>query len=418
MALASVLPVLFECRFGVRLERLNASAQQRGEERPKAAQEKGQQPQQTQKGQQLQGKEEQHEDQKSPPQREWPCLPLGFVSVLLFIAAEAVSCWTVFVPSAKAGPKGKGKTLDGPLGMLIEASKKAITVVEAALKKDRQSGDSWSGSAERITLIVMEALTKGEAFDAVHSISMLVAFLAVTISMVGHYVPPLMKGLFRKGRSPVRRGLFALVPVMLFGILQWQSLVKVWKALQAKDLIPALPGPLRVAALLVAAVPGPGKAPEVPMFAVLQAGSLMASISAEIANGRLPTYMALFFHGHIPKTMVDSRVMTFLVPTLLALTWVSIVHLRRNKGFLLLAMLASAASSPLLLIHGWKQVAPVLGVTKELAKGLSQVLSVLHVACGLSLLMAGGTLTIMSLMFMGNLLVRIHGYEAFVGLLW
>lgn len=428
MALASMLPVLFECRFGQKIDRLSAETKARKEARLLEAQkQQGKEARKEAKKAEKEAKkaEKQEEDQEASPAAAWPTLPLGFTSVCFFILAEVVSCWKIFVPSAKAAAdaaKGKGKAvgIEGPLGLLIEAVKKATKMVEAALKKGKKSGEevSFSSSAEKSILVVMESLASREAFDVAHTLLMLVALLAVMTSMLGHYVLPAWKSLCKEGRSQFRCGLCVLVPVVVFGVLQGPSLLKVWKALQAQDLLPSLPRPLRVIALISAAAPGPGKAPELPMFAVLQAGSLMATISAEIARGRLAQYLAVFVHSdNLWKTAMDSRVMTFLVPTLLAAVWVCIVHLRKNKGFLFVAMLASMASSPILIIKFWPKAAPHLGVHKDLAMGLVKVLSVLYVTISFSLLAAGGTLTILSVMFLGNLLVRIHGHEAFAGLL-
>eukprot|EP00411_Alexandrium_monilatum_P039764 CAMPEP_0175392092 /NCGR_PEP_ID=MMETSP0095-20121207/32246_1 /TAXON_ID=311494 /ORGANISM="Alexandrium monilatum, Strain CCMP3105" /LENGTH=429 /DNA_ID=CAMNT_0016690663 /DNA_START=29 /DNA_END=1318 /DNA_ORIENTATION=+ len=429
MSLASMLSVLLECRFGAKLERLQRASRGGGEvARPAAgpgevkSKQKGkQQPKEAKKElQEEQQQQQQPQDGEGVTSREWPALPVGAVSILLFMAAEVVACWSMFAPSAKAGrgPKAKAEAAEDPLGVLVEAVKAGVKKADAAKKRERPGDVNMVSSMERLVAVASESLTQREAFDAAHAMVMLVALLAVLISMLGRVVQPAVSGLFRGGRALPPRGTLVLVPLGLFGLLQWQSLAKTWKALQAEQLLPSLPRPLRIAALLLATPPQPGKAPEVPMFAALQAGSLVATISAEIAAGRFAVYIAHFSNDALLKAMVDSRVMAFLAPTMLALLWVSFVHLRRRKGFMMLAAVFSAVSSPAVVITCWKAAAPMLGHAEDPAAGLVRVLSIVHLVCGLSFFMAGGTITILSAMALGNLLVRIHGADVFGGLLF
>lgn len=380
-SLASLIPVLLECRFGGSRIRHTELLQEK--------------------------QQEQQKEGKPPAQSEWPSLPLGIPSTLLFLASEALACRGIFVTSAQAASKSKS-SVGGPLGTFLKGITKGQQVVKSK---------AAAGTLDKMSTIVVVSLDQPGAFDAAHGIVMLVSLGTVIIALLGRLAWPMMKQLGRRGSGASLLWVIALTaPVLLFGFLRWQAVMKAWKVLRGERMLANLQAPLRAAALIAAARPVPGEAGGTPaLFASLQAASLASAISAELASGSLATAIEPFFKKPLLTAVFDSAACQLLVPTLLALIWMSVVHLQKQPGQLALAALLSVASSPMLLAMGWGKVAAALGVSSLIAaeKSLTQIVSVIYAVVGASLFFSSGTITLMSVAFVVQLLMRIHGVEPF-----
>jgi len=267
-----------------------------------------------------------------------------------------------------------------------------------------------------MSTIVVEALDKPGAFDAAHSIVMLLALSTVAIAIVSRCFMPAVR-CCRRGGVPWRSSAALAAPVLLFGALNWQALGKAWRTLQGEKLLVVLQGPLRAAALIAAAVPsGHDKTDGTPAgYAALQVASLAASLSVEVAQGRLAKSLGAFSQQPMLNAAFDSSLLKYVAPAAIALLWVALVHLQRKPIKMMMAALLSVMSSPVVAALGWERAALSLGLGGSLAtaKGLTQVLSVLYTVTAVTLFIAGGTISLVSVMVMAQLLVRIHGVEAF-----
>mmetsp|Transcript_78177 Transcript_78177/g.154956 ORF Transcript_78177/g.154956 Transcript_78177/m.154956 type:complete len:396 (-) Transcript_78177:45-1232(-) len=369
LSLASLLPVILACRFGDLRKRHIQSNQ----------------------------KKEQEQQQDKLPR-----VPLGFISTLLLIAAEALACRGVFFVT-----KGKGKaTLGGPMGALVAGVGKGYKTVQTTKSL---------GFLDRVSTMVVIAFDQETAFNAVHGIAMLVALLTLSTAILGRLAFPVMKQCGRGACKHLFRLMALAVPVFLFGVLRWQTITKAWKMVQTEKSLADIRMFLRAAALIAATGPGSDEDGGTPaMFMVLQASSLVCSFWAHLATGDLASILKPFFENPLLTAAMDSSAMVTFLPIVLGLLWLVAVHLYHRPGPFMLTTLISSVSSPVVLPSLWASVASNLGLSSSLApeKSLSQVVSIVYTLVFSSLYCAGGTVTFISTVLMVQLLLRIHGIEA------
>lgn len=368
LSLASLLPVIFACRFGD-LRKRNIQSNQKKE----------------------------HEQQQSG----LPRVPLGFVSTLLLLAAEALACRGIFFVT-----KGKGKaTMGGPVGALVAGVGKGYKTVQSTKNL---------GILDRVSTMVVIALEQAKAFNAVHGIAMLVGLLTVSTAILGRLAFPTMKRCGRGTCTFLLRLMLLAVPVFLFGVLRWRTITKAWKVVQAVKGLEDIRYFLRAAALISATGPGSDEDGGTPaMFMVLQASSLICYFWAHSASGDLASAIEPFFKKPLFEAATDNSAMAVLLPTALVLVWIVAVHLYHKPGPFMLTSLISGISSPVVLASYWASVASNLGLSSSLApeKSLSQVASVVYTLVFSSLYFAGGSVAFISSILMVQLLLRIHGIE-------
>eukprot|EP00928_Gymnodinium_smaydae_P087245 TRINITY_DN71535_c0_g1_i1.p1 TRINITY_DN71535_c0_g1~~TRINITY_DN71535_c0_g1_i1.p1 ORF type:complete len:448 (+),score=124.00 TRINITY_DN71535_c0_g1_i1:102-1445(+) len=162
----------------------------------------------------------------------------GVLCILLLSLAELATCPDLF----QEVPKRKGEKHGGPFGSLV-------TSVEAA--KYAYSGAEKEGAAQQLGNALVTFLANEGTFKAVHCLVMLVTLFACFLSTMGVY----SGDMFTSTRVQVRRVLAApaaLLPLIAFGALRAEALVKAGSALLSKELVVALRAPLRCAGLLAA----------------------------------------------------------------------------------------------------------------------------------------------------------------------
>lgn len=263
--------------------------------------------------------------------------------------------------------------------------------------------------------MVVIALEQTKAFNAVHGIAMLVGLLTVSTAILGRLAFPAMKRCGRGTCSFLLRLIALAVPVFLFGVLRWRTLTKAWKVVQTEKSLADIRLFLRAAALVAATGPGSDEDGGTPaMFMVLQTSSLVCSLWAYLASGDLASAIEPFFRKPLLTAAMDGSVLIVVFPTALALVWIVVVHLFRKPGPFMLTSLISGMSSPVVLASYWAGLASSLGLSNSLApeKSLSQVASVVYALVFSSLYFAGGSVAFISSILVVQLLLRIHGIEA------
>lgn len=360
--------------------------------------------------------------------------PLGMLSILLFMASEAISAMELFRPVAAAGAKnGKTAAPRGPLPAIMAAIRKGT--------RPTKKKPTASGLLSQALAVATEILSDAAVFEAVHGVLMLLALWVVLASLLSTNVFGFANignrvfGYPSTGRSSSSSsksfgGVMLGFPIVLWMALRTENLAKVWRALVSEKLATAAQLPLRVASLLLATPPTPAKESEtlgqsgeaIPrqgpfgtpgLFTALQVGCYVTRITHVVASGRASQMVAAFQSNPSAATLVDSEVLSVLVPILIALLWASYVHLHRRPGSAVLAMLLTGAASPGAVGYAWPLVASRLGVAGKPPQAVLKVFTTLYAFTGLGTFLCGGSFTIIGVMLGVQLLVKMHGMEMF-----
>eukprot|EP00933_Yihiella_yeosuensis_P071289 TRINITY_DN79499_c0_g1_i1.p1 TRINITY_DN79499_c0_g1~~TRINITY_DN79499_c0_g1_i1.p1 ORF type:complete len:420 (-),score=79.39 TRINITY_DN79499_c0_g1_i1:71-1330(-) len=328
--------------------------------------------------------------------------PIGFLSLVLLLSSEVIGARGLLQSGSKA---------EGSIWTLLKGVSRA-----------RKSSTQNMGALESGAFLAAEALKPDEAFDAAHSLVMMTALIAAVCGAVMNFVTPFLGRLFGGKPSQASNLLMLanglLLPILLFYACHSEGLSKVGRAFAGSDqFLQDLQLFLRVGALL-AARPNDGLGGTPPLFAALQAASLGASVSVELANGSLlkaisplvqvaksGSYAAL-----LPK-LIDSSVLTFIVPVSLALGSLTASHLHRSILHLIVMGSLVTVAAPLQLAQSWPTVASTLGLATK-PGGLLFFLSGCYALTGSGLMLSGGTISMLAGMVMLQIVIRIHGADA------
>lgn len=387
--LASLIPVVIECRFS--------------HFRRPAVPEKAEEKEASDKSASAAGAEA-----AAPPAAK--STVLGLACPLLLAASELMSSYELFLelPARKPGRKSSTATSGGG-GTMLTALLRGIDAAKGVATGHRGNGFVNQGAA-----VVTTALAAPDAFAAAHAMVILLA-LATT---VGHVA------MNQRLRIRSLAGVVLLVAFLgVLGGLQQELLQKVWKGLLADKIVAALRLPLRAAALLAAELPAvdPEKGGTPGVFAALQLGSLLSMISTEVVGEKLAlTVNKLLVKlrtassgAAIVGALVDSPVLTTLLPLALAAIWLSVTHLNRRPGSLMLAALVSMLASPLAFTVGWPKLAAFLQLPPSQAgpEPIVQMITLLYTSTTLLFLLTGGTTSFICGMLASHAFVSLHGLE-------
>ncbi|CAE8711584.1 unnamed protein product [Polarella glacialis] len=322
---------------------------------------------------------------------------LGVLSVLLLIASTVIGSWGVFQPQASGG---KHKASGGSVEALLKA-----------LAKGRQGMLTEKSTLDAASFMATESLKPQEAFEAAHCLLMLTALVAALLAALTGIITPLLAKCVagqRQALRPLIMSLALLVPVLAFCIPNQEGLSKVVRSvLGAEGLPEALQLFLRVMALLAADVHGTP-----PLFAALQVASLAATLSAQVATGGVAKALVPFSAQKFAvSALFDSGAMTLLLPLCVGLIYLAVAHLQKSTLLLTLACMLSVMSSPLALIKGWPVVAAGLEMSVK-ADGLVRLTSRCYAIIAATLVMSGGTMSMLSGMVTFQAVSRIHGAES------
>ncbi|CAK9053289.1 unnamed protein product [Durusdinium trenchii] len=301
--------------------------------------------------------------------------PLGVAALLMLLAAEVVGGNALLQPAK-----------DWPL-------KQAAQTVQKALQKPQTS------MLERAVEIVLEVLKSKQVFAALHSAVMICLLLGALLTAV---VGTVLSGGNQRKASHLAFGVGLFLPV---GFLLCGHATSWSKALRpSNDLVTAFEMLLRCAALVVANDATPSS------FAVFQVASLMAKMSAAVATLTLAQDLApVRADWH---KLVDSHVAQIWLPILLALLWLLVRHLRSSTLLSCAAML-SLLTSPVALALAWPEAAKLMGLPGKPEAGLTRMVNLLYALTAAASLISEGSMGVLAVMLVLQLLARIHGAEIF-----
>jgi len=349
-------------------------------------------------------------------------VPLGLISVLLLIASEALNCLDLFAP-LKPKKSGKGQ-FAGPFGALLAGIQKG----------GKQAAKNSKGSAlDKVVQVINGALAPEGAFDLAHGALMVFGLVIILASLLVHRGRCIASdgsgvgdALKRLLRIPLL--ILAIVgPIVAFAAYHADSLVKLLRAFSKGGLLPSLQILLHMTGLVTAQG-------ELALFSVLQVGSLSASLSTKIADGSLAKLLAPLAKSSMKTVAVlldkGGPLLVAVVPTLLAMLWLSVAKLRKKPHLVVLTALLSVASTPLVVHTVWKPLAlsasaEVAGMSKlspmakdkALGDMLTQIFDITCAMTSALIAMSGGTAGLVMAMLIIQMFVRIHGPEPFLNLL-
>jgi len=331
-------------------------------------------------------------------------LGVGFCSAVLLLASEVLRNMDLL--SARGTGKKKGK----------------LEALLAGVKKGKAAVKPGVGSIQNVTAAVVAALSSDDAFHAAHAVLMITAAAMVLGGTVMHGA---MSAL---GSSRGRRNCMLLVglacPLALFAFYQQALLSKASKALAAEDVPRMLHWPCRLAALVLAASPadsqgqGQGGGAGTPVaFVALQAASMLASFSAEIARGDNQGLAAsvtrIFKEPAKWSAHLDAVAYEAFVPMLAVLIWLTVVHLSRDLRAMVVTSFLTVATSPVAISIGWPQVAAAMGIAakKNPADALLQTTPIALSAVAVAVFLAGGSLSMLGCTLTAQFLLTRFGPE-------
>lgn len=325
-------------------------------------------------------------DDPASTKKESGIIPCGFLSLLLLFASEVIAGFRLLLWPSK----------DSGLVQALEAGKKVM-------KKLGQSQDLMGmGFLDRIAKVFSEVLKTKQVFFTVHSGVMICVLLgALLTSIVSAGMAAFSKG----GKaSYLARLLGFLAPAVLLVVGHFSGLSKSLRS-PSSELCHALQMLLRISGLVLANDDTP------PVFAVFQAASLLTKISGDVATGNLAKDLGPVradWHN-----ILDSQVAAIWLPTLFGLFWLGIRHLRSSVLLSATAVL-STFTSPVALAIVWPQVTKLAGTSSP--EGLTELISILYGVTAAGTLISGGSIGMLSVMMVIQILTRIHGTEIFSSL--
>lgn len=340
------------------------------------------------------------------------------LSVVLLLVAELSWCYELFVPVPRK------KSTDSKATKLLPALIQSIQNVTSREEPWQQVGRSKGKKASKEALSgyvgqafhsITTVLANADAFAAAYGLAT-VAALASALGLVT-YLTINRQGVTKTAHN-VFTGLLMALPVATLCGTHVEILTKAWKALLNDKLIGAAYLPLKVLALLFARPPteeaSEDRMSTPGLFSALQAASLTAVLSADIARGSLGVAILDFWKS--PRfMMIDSELFTSAVPICVGLGWLSIVHLQRRPASLFLCMLLTIVASPLVISAAWPKAGEFFGLASANQVGpehLSPFISVAFAMIVAMVCFSGGSMGLVVVMGLGQLLMRAHGIEA------
>eukprot|EP00434_Breviolum_minutum_P031043 symbB.v1.2.027457.t1/scaffold2821.1/size70050/3 len=315
-------------------------------------------------------------DDPASTKKESGIIPCGFLSLLLLFASEVIAGFRLLLWPSK----------DSGLVQALEAGKKVM-------KKLGQSQDLMGmGFLDRIAKVFSEVLKTKQVFFTVHSGVMICVLLgALLTGIVSAGMAAFSKG--GSKASYLARLLGFLAPAVLLVVGHFSGLSKSLRS-PSSELCHALQMLLRISGLVLANDDTP------PVFAVFQAASLLTKISGDVATGNLAKDLGPVradWHN-----ILDSQVAAIWLPTL-------------SSVLLSATAVLSTFTSPVALTIAWPEVTKLVGTSKS-PEGLTELISILYGVTAAGTLISGGSIGMLSVMMVIQILTRIHGTEIFSSL--
>lgn len=394
LCLASLLPVLSDCRFvhyyntvGERRRHLRRQddASQKTAAKDKAGKDDAARPEASAT-----------EESEADKERE-PKVALSVASVVFFAASELTRCYEIFTPSKKSGG----------VHALVKAVKKSI---------DKAYDLRKGGFMDKATTFCMALFESEAIFTSIHGLAML-AVLAIVFAYVVRSMLLSPQDIMAKAKL-VFGGIAMVLPLGIFVNGYQQILLKAWKALVADKVVGSLWLPLRALAILSANPPDvlDEKAGGTPgLFSALQVASLFGTFSCEVLanNQSFAQSLGKFQANPNLSVLENSPVLTVIAPLMISVGWLYFAHLWRRPGSLLFSMPLSIMSSPFGMAVAWPKLAAALGMTvKSGPTEIMNFLSVFYAFAVTVTVMMGGTLSFVGLLLLLHLMNGIHGLEA------
>ncbi|CAJ1429279.1 unnamed protein product, partial [Effrenium voratum] len=287
----------------------------------------------------------------------------------------------------------------GSRAWLVEPQKLAKTVKQVTKSISSRNDLVQLSLLQRVAFVLAEFLSSSEVFFAAHRAVMVCILLGVLLT---YFVNNLLAA-FGKRKGFDLRLLTFLVPVAVV-VAGHHASLKLKIADAGSNLLPALQIFLQAHALLT--LPSSEDVP--PGFAVLQASSLLAKILAEVASGSFTEAILAVRSGQLK----DNRVFWQCAPQLVAVLGLC-PHLARSMLLMTAVALLSLITCPVTLALLWPKLATAFGLTGAPELALTRLLSVGYGLMAGGSLISGGTLGMVSVMLVVQVLTQIHGTEVF-----
>lgn len=302
---------------------------------------------------------------------EPPPVAVGVRSVLLFICAELCHSWKLFDPSAKH----------------IET---AVNKVKEVMGRPQVPNSSISG---KLIPILNECFADENVRTTIHSLALLTLLTAVLVSL-------LLRSAKKATVSGVLQMIVKIVVLVGFGWSQRDLTLKVWNEAVSGGLVAALYFPLQAMGVLLSSPVSAGFGCSHLIFWVARFSMVFQSNVPQLRNLLQK-----------PMSLTESPEMGVMLINILIMGWLLVGHLPQvESAFVVLGLLVAMSFMPPLLTACWE---PLLKAVGWNLKSLAAATQVLHLSVIGMLLLVGGTINVLCITGMFNLLLRIHGQDAF-----
>jgi hypothetical protein len=261
-------------------------------------------------------------------------------------------------------------------------------------------------------------MKKPEVAQAFHGLVMVAGCGIALASFIGAIA---FNDWFDKGKKSTRGGVLrgplltiaCGLPVALFAAFRGEALAKLMRAFVKEDLFPQLVLPLRVLALIAAGDTMPRAFKGLQLASIVSRTVsdtlLIANISHVVKSGQALSFLS----------RVDSFLLADFLPSLIGILWL-VGSLRNDFTTGTFAIALGVYATPAILSKSWPPLAVLMGLEhKKLAHELAllQLLSLTQVVTALLLFIVSGALSMLVGAGLFQIIIRIHGTEAFAAIL-
>eukprot|EP00747_Dinoflagellata_sp_TGD_P031521 gnl/TRDRNA2_/TRDRNA2_135339_c0_seq1.p1 gnl/TRDRNA2_/TRDRNA2_135339_c0~~gnl/TRDRNA2_/TRDRNA2_135339_c0_seq1.p1 ORF type:complete len:393 (+),score=60.16 gnl/TRDRNA2_/TRDRNA2_135339_c0_seq1:78-1256(+) len=336
-------------------------------------------------------KKDEKATEKPEAKSSTPTSILSIFGVACLLASELLGIHELFrVPLDKSSKKATGM-----FPIFAQSIRKANARVKPSMALQ-----------EKALTLVNVALEPPEAFAATHGLCMTIA-LSCILGMQG------WQWISKAGAMKALATLVYAAIFILFFVGQRETLGQVLSHfVNAKLLFPTRMA-LRSAAIISCGDTSGSNNSSSPGFAIFQTVSLVAAACTAVSNPNVVTAASALFRSPL-ETSMDNLALQQLGPLVLAVLWMFGTQLWTNMGSMITVLGLSSLVSPKMIAKAWPAMAGMLGSSAlGSATALLQILTVCYVVMALLVIFCGGTIAIVSGMFLLQVLAAIHGLEAF-----
>mmetsp|Transcript_32135 Transcript_32135/g.73531 ORF Transcript_32135/g.73531 Transcript_32135/m.73531 type:complete len:399 (-) Transcript_32135:96-1292(-) len=327
--------------------------------------------------------------------------PVGAAAACLMFLAELVGAHELFTAGTAKKPSPAVLFVKGALHGWDKCS----------LQMGRKQGGGQVTSM--VKCLSSEVVGSEEKMAIVHALVMLCLTASLTVML-------LQRSLFERNANRSTFGLLAaaLLTLVIFCVFYGGLLAQLWSKIVVWQLVVPMQITIRAVAFALTEQPGEDGDGTPPIWSVLQCGAvftlLLRTVSSELLFKEVQTIKdAKALDGLY--MLIDSFSIRMVAPLLCSGLWLIVGHLRNYRIHVALTLIVAMSGEPGCL---WKFSAWLAGkMGEEEASGVGimiQGVTLAYCMTSMLTLVTGGTVNLMCTFLLVQVMLRVHGIEAFM----